>query len=66
MTEPIRTNPTITKTTDRAARAACHDCAAAWDKPNALAPAARHAKAHGHRVTGWLSVDVTYDGRVDG
>lgn len=63
MTAPIRTHPTMNKETARTARAWCEDCLSSWDKPNALAPAAIHARAYGHRVSGWLTVEATYDGR---
>lgn len=65
MTARIRTNPTMTKTADRTACAWCVDCGARWDRPNALAPGAIHAKAFGHVVRGSLHVEVTYDGRTE-
>ena len=46
--------------------AECQDCD--WGTQsykNAQAIAARHAKAHGHKVTGELGIYFSYDGRKD-
>lgn len=65
-TRRMRSEPTLTKNTARHAQADCVTCGRSWSNPNALAPAAVHARSHGHVVTAPAVVEVIYDGSDGG
>ena len=44
----------------------CRDCGATWDKNNAAALAALHAKSKGHRTRVLTRVTKDYDGKRAG